>query len=396
MVRASVLALALGGVLTAGAAATVSVPLVHRPKTLAEYRAASARRAKRWEELVAGGRNGEPIPLTNRGDGEYYCEVAIGTPPQRFLVNYDTGSSNLWVPSESCTNCKRSGHRYDSGMSSSFTQDGQAFSMRYATGSCRGFISQDDVTLGGLTASGFKFGEVTAEAADVFSTLPYDGILGLGPAADAVDRVPTLLDQLVAQKKVERNIFSFYLSFGGRDGSAFVLGGTDPQFHTGDFSYVPLSTAHGGGAHWTITGSAIKVGGTKIDACSSPSGCKMVIDTGTSGLLGPGEEVASMWDQIGDVAEDCSNVKSLPTVTFVFGGTELELGPEFYVTRVQDEMHGQDACILAFDRAPVWILGDTFLRKYYTVVDVEQSRVGFAPAKQPTAASAAATDVVVV
>jgi cathepsin D len=328
----------------------------------------------------------EPVvPLTDIQDSEYYGEVEIGSPPQKFTVIYDTGSSNLWVPSKTCTNCKKGGPAYDSTKSSSYVKNGQSFALQYGTGSCTGFLSKDAVVMGGLSIDGGIFGEVTKEAADVFGQAPFDGILGLGPAAAAMDKAPMPMQMLVDQKKIEKNIFSMYFASGGEKGSTLVLGGTDNSFYTGDFTYVPVAKAAKILPYWLVSASDIKVGGDSIKQCNWLTGCYMVVDSGTSIIAGPPAAMAVLTKQIGTVNQDCSNLDKLPTVSFRLGGKDFDLGPDFYVIKVCEG--GRCECELGIQGmnagAPIYILGDPFLRKYYTVGDAEENRVGFATAKKP-------------
>merc|ERR1712203_305544 len=129
----------------------------------------------------------------------------------------------------------------------------------------------------------------------------------------------------------------------------------------------------------------IKVAGESTKACGWLMGCEMVVDTGTSVLAGPPSSVNKLVAKIGNVTEDCSNVASLPSISISMGGKDFDLGPDFYVILAKDDS-GKEQCQLGIEGvnagAPIWILGDPFLRKYYTVWDAEQKRVGFAVAKQ--------------
>ncbi len=103
---------------------------------------------------------------------QYYGPITIGTPGQPFEVVFDTGSSNLWVPSsvsilsspnsfaanlfflpQTCPSsdvaCQLH-HKYNHKLSHTYVANGSAFSIQYGSGSMQGFVSEDTVTLGDL------------------------------------------------------------------------------------------------------------------------------------------------------------------------------------------------------------------------------------------------------
>jgi len=319
------------------------------------------------------------VPLTNYLDVEYYGSITIGTPAQDFTVILDTGSSDLWIPSSSCTNTACENHNtYDSSSSSTYVANGKKFSIEYGDGSSvTGILSEDTVNLGGLDVTKQTFAEATKEPGSDFTDEPYDGILGMGYQTISADDVVPVFNNMYSQGLVSENKFSFYLN---RDESAtaggeLILGGSDSSYYTGDFTYVDVTTE----GYWQFKMDSVVVSGDSTTFCDG--GCKAIADTGTSLIVGPTSEVKKINSQIG-ANEETGAIKcsatDLPTVTVTLNGVDFALEGSDYVVEQDGE------CFSGFEGGDLgdidWILGDVFLGAYYTEFDFANNRVGFATA----------------
>lgn len=152
---------------------------------------------------------------------------------------FDTGSSNLWVPSKECRlspACYL--HKYfDSSKSSTYKKNGTGFNITYGSGAVEGFVGIDTVTMAGLKAKEAGFGQITKLHGVSFLASKFDGILGMAWDKIAVDRLTPIFDLLFKQGQVDDKSFSFYLTKKpGQDGSALVLGGVNQKYYTGEWT----------------------------------------------------------------------------------------------------------------------------------------------------------------
>ena len=168
---------------------------------------------------IADGAKSENVVIKDYSNAQYYGSIEIGSPPQKFTVIFDTGSSNLWVPKVNCKNCgywfiNGGKSKYDEAKSSSFVRDGSDFHIQYGSGDVRGYFSVDSVTLAeDIVISGQKFAEVDdAGGLGVGYVMgKFDGILGLGFEGLALGDAKTVFKNAIDQGRVAQQMFAFYL-----------------------------------------------------------------------------------------------------------------------------------------------------------------------------------------
>ncbi|KPM36273.1 Vacuolar protease A [Neonectria ditissima] len=343
-----------------------------RPDTRADYM---------FKSDVAKTDGLHPVPVTNFMNAQYFSEITIGTPPQTFKVVLDTGSSNLWVPSSECGSIACYLHsKYTSSDSSSYKSNGSEFEIHYGSGSLSGFVSNDVVTIGDLKIEKQDFAEATSEPGLAFAFGRFDGILGLGYDTISVNHMVPPFYQMVNQKLLDDPVFAFYL--GDQEGeSEATFGGVDKSRYEGDIEYIPLRRK----AYWEVDLDAITFG----DEVAEQENTGAILDTGTSLNVLPSalaellnKEIGAKKGYNGQYTVECDKRQTLPDITFTLAGSNYSLPATDYILEVSG------SCISTFQgmdfpepTGPLVILGDAFLRRYYSVYDLGKNAVGLARAK---------------
>lgn len=222
--------------------------------------------------------------------------------------------------------------KYDSSASSSYHKNGSEFAINYASGSVKGFVSQDALLIGDVKVKHQDFAEVTEEPGLAFAFGRFDGIFGLGYDTISVNKIVPPIYNMYQQGLIDDPVFAFYLGDNseGSDEGEFVIGGVDESHYTGKITYLPVRRT----AYWEVELEAMTFGDETVELENYGA----ILDTGTSLLAIPSDLAEILNSQIGarkswngQYTIECDKRESLPDLTFNLSGYNFTISAFDYI-----------------------------------------------------------------
>lgn len=345
---------------------------------------------------------------------KYTLNLTIGTPPQPFSLQLDTGSSDIWVNTAQSAYCSAAnstcvGGLFNASASSTYQVEypGQ-FYIGYSDGSkASGDYSTDTVTIDGVTITNQTFG-----VANVSVNNP-QGLIGVGfPYDEAICNLfnntadcevyPTFVEQMVNQGKINSAAYSLWLDDLEASTGSILFGGIDTSKYTGDLVAMPIipNARYSNSTDTVYTDMNVILSGMTVtgmdDFWTADDIDVTVLDSGTSRAYIPPaayNAIAKHFDvtyinSTQDYYVECSASQQNVTFNFTFGGpggSGPTVGVDIseFIYPNQDNAtfaDGTPACVFALNpnTGGPYLLGDTFLRSAYVVYDITNKEIAIA------------------
>jgi hypothetical protein len=338
----------------------------------------------------------------------YLINVTVGTPGQPFSLQLDTGSSDLWFPSENANVCQQDANNCPFGTFSArdssslhVYNDLPEFQIEYVDGTqVQGQFISDVLNIGST-----KLTNVTMAAATSLNELGV-GIMGVGfdfgeaSAQLSGFTYPNVINVLQSEGFINRRAYSLWLDDITSNTGSILFGGVDTSKYHGDLVALPIQPDSRTNQieSFTVAWTGLTVSGSGNKADMSPQQpTAAILDSGSTIMLLPDDIAnnilsgvgASIDRQYGAVVP-CNLGNDDLSFNFEFGGSggaKINISVAEFVTPIFLEdgsiatlTDGSQACTFGVQGAgdnPI-IFGDTFLRAAYVVYDLENQVIGLA------------------
>ncbi|KAK1988626.1 eukaryotic aspartyl protease [Colletotrichum cereale] len=330
---------------------------------------------------------GEVAAIPAEFDSQYLCPVQIGTPPQTLNLNFDTGSSDLWVFSSETPVTQVAGQAIYNIQASSTAKalQGAKWSISYGDGSSsQGNVYMDTVTIGGVTVASQAVESANQVSASFTRNANQSGLVGL--AFGTINTVKPAKQKTFfenAMSNLAMPLFTANLKKGAAGNYNF--GFLDPTEFTGEINFIPSNTTAG---FWQFTAQGFSVGSNGSATTAMPH--EAIADTGTTLMLLPDAIVSAYYKNVPSAKFDSVNggfvyscKEKLPSFTVDLGKYKAVVPGEFINFSPVDgkTVETSTTCfggIQSVGQLPFAIYGDVFLKSQYVVFHGGNNQLGFA------------------
>jgi len=220
-----------------------------------------------------------------------------------------------------------------------------------------------------------------------FLQLPFDGVIGLGLNPLSITPKFNFAGMWAASSKVTTwSQFAFYFPPSRQGPGELALGGHVASRLASPLVWVPVEEPDAG--YWLVRFKAVRIGKASAYGCPS-AGCYGLIDTGSSRIGVPANAYDSMASSLKISTPKDGDCRSATGAEFSFvlaGAAEAEsnlvLTGGDYASLVGDRCEPEIVALREMPFEHVFVIGETLLRRYYTVFDWEKKRIGFGLSKE--------------
>eukprot|EP00401_Gymnodinium_catenatum_P064470 CAMPEP_0117535658 /NCGR_PEP_ID=MMETSP0784-20121206/41048_1 /TAXON_ID=39447 /ORGANISM="" /LENGTH=655 /DNA_ID=CAMNT_0005332191 /DNA_START=89 /DNA_END=2051 /DNA_ORIENTATION=+ len=227
-----------------------------------------------------------------------------------------------------------------------------------------------------------------------FKTFQFDGILGLGLTALSQHKEYNFVDAVASVVLDDMRMFAVFLSATDMEPSEITLGGWKPNRLAGPLYWNDVYKENHG--HWMVGIRAVRVDNTTVAYCKR--GCKAVADTGTSLLSVPPDAFPELFEFLKHSPYSGHCRGHGPLLHFELDNFTVTLTPKDYARPINNTdsassgltsaklelgqickpmlMSMELACATGAEALHIRF-GEPILRKYYTVYDAREQRIGF-------------------
>lgn len=352
---------------------------------------------------------------TDDSSSIYYINSSVESQQyhESFPLLLDTGSSVTWIYNESCSDpaCQQSQvQKFSSNFGDIDTK--LSFQLSYSSQYVKGNIVSSDENdlkfqLNGLELDDFSFG-LTGNAPDLFNGFDVSGILGVPSSNNkSVDR--NIIYQLQDQDVIDKEVFSLSLvgesqavEYKDSEGNSnlpqnyggLILFGSKARDYASRFAHNDVhytDIISNDNDYWLVDFLPVKVVDSQGQSQSwNGSVRSSIIDTGSTGMVLPKKDAMSIHEMLfgddlisdnkGNFAFPCDS--STPAIKLTVDGHEFSVSADDFKGKEytdSEQLSGYCASMIqGLEGYEDWVFGAAFLRKFYTIFDLENERIGFA------------------